>query len=138
MFYSGGSISYHRADLQEVLLKHISPLIQFHLSHRLTTYRQTEKGLELEFTNGEVAVCDMLIGADGINSAVRRTFLADGKNWAENEKNKSGKPVFSGTYVYRNLIDSQLIRRDAPNHQALTLPIVVCFWCINQPTKQLF
>ncbi|KAH9478749.1 Salicylate hydroxylase [Psilocybe cubensis] len=123
----GGSISYHRADLQDILLKHISPLIQFHLSHRLKRYQRNDKGIiELEFTNGEKAVCDLLIGADGINSAVRRTFISEGKDWSEDEKTRNARPVFSGTYVYRNLIDSDLIRRDNPNHQALKLPVVYC------------
>lgn len=121
----GGSISIHRADVQEVLLRHISPSIQFHLARRLKTYRRTKHGIELDFNNGETAVCDLLVGADGINSAVRQTFLSEGKDWTEEEKVKQAAPVWSGTYVYRDLIDSEVVRREWPTHSALTKPMVV-------------
>ncbi|PPQ90605.1 hypothetical protein CVT25_007566 [Psilocybe cyanescens] len=122
----GGSISIHRADVQEVLLKHISPSIKFHLSHRLRTYRQTTDGVVLEFKNDETAVCDLLVGADGINSTVRQTFLAEGRDWSEEEKVKQAAPIWSGTYVYRDLIDSEVIKSEWPNHRALTEPMVYC------------
>ncbi|KAH9478727.1 Salicylate hydroxylase [Psilocybe cubensis] len=122
----GGSISIHRADVQEVLLKHISPSVKFHLAHRLNTYRRTKNGIELEFKNGESVVCDLLVGADGINSAVRQTFISEGQDWSEEERIRQAAPVWSGTYVYRDLIDSEVVRRVYPTHSALTKPMVYC------------
>ncbi|KDR65937.1 hypothetical protein GALMADRAFT_148313 [Galerina marginata CBS 339.88] len=121
----GGLISFHRADVQDVLLNHISSNIQCHLSHRLSTYRQTKSGVELEFTNGETTSCDILIGADGIKSAVRRVFLADGINLS-NEKGTDPRPLWTGTIAYRTLIDSELLRKDFPNHLSLTTPTQFC------------
>ncbi|KDR80360.1 hypothetical protein GALMADRAFT_92716 [Galerina marginata CBS 339.88] len=122
----GGSKSFHRADVQEVLLNHISSNIQCRLNHRLTTYRQSKDGVEMEFKNGETATCDILIGADGINSAVRKAFLADGKNLSEEEVAANAQPLWTGMVVYRDLVDSELIRKDAPNHRGLTTPVVYC------------
>lgn len=79
----------------------------------------------LEFKNDETAVCDLLVGADGINSTVRQTFLAEGKDWSEEEKVKQAAPIWSGTYVYRDLINSEVIKSEWPNHRALTEPMVV-------------
>ena len=126
MIHLGGSVSYHRADVQEALLEHISPSVQILTSHRLTSYRQTEDGVNLFFKNGKTATCDLLIGADGINSAVRKSFLAELKSLSDEEATRIARPVWTGTHVYRDLIDSETLRRDYPNHRALTLPMVVC------------
>ncbi|KAF8894212.1 salicylate hydroxylase [Gymnopilus junonius] len=126
MHIPGGSISYHRADVQETLLEHISPSIQIHTSHRLTAYRESEDGVELIFKDGKAASCDVLIGADGINSAVRKTFLSAGKGLSEEEATQIARPVWTGTIVYRDLINSDSLRQEAQDHPALTLPMVYC------------
>ena len=123
----GGLATYHRADLQEVLLNHVSSSIQCHLNHRLVNYKQSNEGIELEFKNGETASCDILVGADGINSVVRKVFLADkqGINSSSEEALTNAAPVWSGTSVYRGLVDSEVIKRELPNHRALTTPMMV-------------
>ncbi|PPQ74854.1 hypothetical protein CVT26_005183 [Gymnopilus dilepis] len=126
MHFPGGSVSYHRADVQEALLEHISPSVQILTSHRLASYRQTEDGVNLFFKNGKTATCDFLIGADGINSAVRKSLLAELKILSDEEATRIARPVWTGTHVYRDLIDSETLRRDYPNHRALTLPMVYC------------
>jgi len=124
--FPGGSVSFHRADVQDALVEHISPSIDAHLSHRLKTYRHVGNNeIELEFTNGNRAVCDFLIGADGINSAVRRTMLAERNKWTEAEARVKSQPLWTGTVVYRDLIDAEIVRRESPNHIALTKPVVV-------------
>ncbi|KAF9553097.1 FAD/NAD(P)-binding domain-containing protein [Agrocybe pediades] len=121
----GGSVSFHRADVQDALLEHVLPSVNTHLSHRLQRYRHIgDNEIELEFRNGRKCVCDLLIGADGINSAVRRTMLAERQKWTEEETYAKSRPLWTGTIVYRSLIDSEIVRGECPNHTALTKPIV--------------
>lgn len=118
---------YHRADLQEVLLSHVSSFVQFHLNHRLVNYTESEQGIELQFKNGATASCDILVGADGINSVVRKVFLAGKRklDTSSEEASTNAAPVWTGTWAYRGLVDSEVIRREMPNHPALTAPTIV-------------
>ncbi|KAF4618175.1 hypothetical protein D9613_011654 [Agrocybe pediades] len=115
----GGAASYHRADIQSILLDQASPTLQYHLSHRLTKYRESKDGLILEFSNGSTAVCDLLVGADGINSAVRKTLLAEGKHWTEEEIDLHARPIWTGIHCYRCLVDADLVRRESPESRCL-------------------
>lgn len=119
-FGIGGPRAFHRADIQEVLINNTSTAARFHFSYRLVKYTKTSDGIELLFSNGHQVTCDLLIGADGVNSAVRKCFLEDG-----NGDMKYSKPQWSGTNVYRCLIDAEDIKKDAPNHPGLRSPTVV-------------
>jgi len=125
--YPGECATYHRADLQEILLSHVSSFVQCHLNHRLVSYTELEEEIEPKFKNGETASCDILIGADGINSVVRKVFLAGkcGLDSSSEEARMNAAPVWSGTSAYRGLVDSEVIKRELPNHRALTTPMMV-------------
>lgn len=64
------NIAIHRGKLQEILLNHLvsSPV---HLDHELTDLTPVDNGQILNFQNGKKIYSDILIGADGIHSAVR-------------------------------------------------------------------
>ncbi|KAF9478843.1 salicylate hydroxylase [Pholiota conissans] len=126
MAFPGGSITFHRADVQQVLLKHISSRVRIYLSKRLASYHEFPDGIQLRFKDGESAICDMLIGADGINSVVRKGFLKKVYNLSEPEATEAVRPLWSGTVVYRSLIDSNAIRRSMPNHPTLGKPMTYC------------
>jgi len=118
---------YHRADLQEVLLSHVSSMVEFQLNHRLINYTESEEGIKLEFKNGKTATCDILVGADGINSVVRKVLLAGkrGLDSSSEEALLNAAPVWTGTWAYRGLVDSEIVRREFPNHPALSKPTLV-------------
>ena len=82
------SILLHRADLLEALLGALGttdPTAPFgsgraavHFGHRFTGLEQDGAGVTASFENGRRERGDVLIGADGINSAVRAAIIGDG------------------------------------------------------------
>ncbi|KAL1725479.1 hypothetical protein EV714DRAFT_277477 [Schizophyllum commune] len=127
---NGKMMLLHRAEVQDLLLKHISPDIKIHLSHRLTDYSYTNhptERIEMRFRSGQVAHCDLLIAADGVHSVTRRVFLS---NLAEKtdrpELRDALAPVFSGTHAYRGLVAPEQLAEVWPNHPVLKKPFIYC------------
>ncbi|HEX5508904.1 MAG TPA: FAD-dependent monooxygenase [Pseudolabrys sp.] len=69
----------HRADFHEILAakaREFDPDV-VHLNKRATGYAESETGVELHFADGTSARGDLLVGADGIKSAVRQQMIGD-------------------------------------------------------------
>jgi len=81
----------HRADLVEMLATALPQGI-VHTGHRCTGFDQNDDVARLSFANGAFAEADVVIGADGIHSALRPHVFA------------SSEPVFSGSVAYRGLV----------------------------------
>jgi salicylate hydroxylase len=64
--------------LQQILASKL-PSESIHLNHRCTGFEQDERDVSIYFEHGEKVRADLLIGADGINSAVREALIGDGK-----------------------------------------------------------
>lgn len=73
----------HRADLQSILLDAFNTRApgHLHLGHEIREVSQDETGVTISFTAGGSARGDLLVGADGVHSAVRRELfdIADGE-----------------------------------------------------------
>ena len=69
----------HRADLHELLAAKVRELDPkaIHLNHRVAGFREDGDGVELLLANGDVARGDLLIGADGLKSAVRQQIAGN-------------------------------------------------------------
>jgi salicylate hydroxylase len=69
----------HRADFHEMLANKTRELKSnaIHLNKRVAGFTENESGVELNFTDGTSAKGDMLIGADGLKSMVRRQIAGD-------------------------------------------------------------
>ncbi|HKY29939.1 MAG TPA: FAD-dependent monooxygenase [Pyrinomonadaceae bacterium] len=72
------AVALRRADLQTTLL-HAVPAGSVHLGHHLTGFLQNADKLTVTFSDGASFDCDLLIGADGLHSAVRAQAFNDGE-----------------------------------------------------------
>jgi salicylate hydroxylase len=69
----------HRADLHDILAaraRQSDPDV-VHLDRKISGFSETDGGVELHFENGSSVHGDLLIGADGLKSAVRRQIAGD-------------------------------------------------------------
>ncbi|HEY5854643.1 MAG TPA: FAD-dependent monooxygenase [Aldersonia sp.] len=81
----------HRGDFIEALLG-VLPEGMVHLDHRLTAIADHGDKATLSFANGNRVTADLVIGADGIKSVVRKHLFSD------------KEPRFSGERAYRAVI----------------------------------
>lgn len=116
---TGGYTRFRRADLQKVLCSDMRG--ELHLSHRLVYYEELPHEVVLHFQDGKTATCDLLIGADGIRSAVRRQFLSK----QEPSPLSSDAVFWSGEYAYRGLVEVERLQAAFPGHRACDEPVIV-------------
>ena len=108
--------AFHRSVLQKLLAKHLDAGDRIHFAKRLTSYSEPPSSsptdpITLSFGDGTTAACDLVVGSDGIRSAVRRTMYngfaqeAEERSEAEEAARLRGmvEPVFTGQVAYRGL-----------------------------------
>lgn len=81
----------HRADLQRILSGGLGGT-GLHLGHQLMSIEQQGSAIGLTFGNGKSIEADLVIGADGVRSKVRR-FITGGDD-----------TVYSGTSAFRGIV----------------------------------
>ena len=64
--------------LQQILASKL-PANSIHLNHRCTGFSQDDEGVDIYFDAQDKVRADLLIGADGIKSAVRASLIGDGE-----------------------------------------------------------
>jgi 2-polyprenyl-6-methoxyphenol hydroxylase-like FAD-dependent oxidoreductase len=82
----------HRADLLNALASGIDPTC-LSLDHRLTGIEERPSGITLTFANGATRQADVVIGADGVRSTIRRALYGD------------DRPTYTGQMVWRALLN---------------------------------
>ena len=82
---------FHRAELLDLLSAAV-PTGAIHLDHRFVGLTQYEDRVAVRFHNGTTAQAEVVVGADGIHSAVREAIL------------EKDAPHFSGHVAYRGLV----------------------------------
>jgi salicylate hydroxylase len=85
---------FHRADLLGALASAV-PAERVHLGHRFAAYEDNGTRLAIRFDNGAAAEADVLVGADGIHSAVRAQLFGP------------ERPRFTGCIAYRGLVPAE-------------------------------
>ena len=118
----GGLVRIHRADLQRILLKRALSYCRLHLSRKLVLYTEHPDGVHLLFEDGSTATCDLLVGADGIKSTVRKLFLSSQPGTGYQE---SIEPVWTGWYAYRGIVPREELVKRIPNHTVTKVPVKV-------------
>jgi 2-polyprenyl-6-methoxyphenol hydroxylase-like FAD-dependent oxidoreductase len=118
--YGEQTYTVHRADLLEIVSGAV-PDGTVRLGKRCVDVFQRGDRPALRFEDGEVAQADIVIGADGVHSVVRRAFTA------------SPAPIYSGISAFRALVPAEhappLARRNAhtlwigPEHHLVHYPV---------------
>jgi salicylate hydroxylase len=89
-------IGIHRADLQRVLGA-AHGLDRLHLGHRLVSIKEWNRVVQLHFANGNSAEVDILVGADGQRSIVRRYVVGE------------ERAAYSGTSGFRGIVPVRVL-----------------------------
>jgi salicylate hydroxylase len=87
----------HRADLHQALADAVSALSPnaIHLGEKVEGLKQNGGKVEVTTVQGKVYEADLLIGADGVHSRVRRALFGP------------DEPVYSGVMAWRGVIDAE-------------------------------
>jgi len=104
-------IQIHRADLIAGLLARLKELQPdaVKTNAKVTTYTQDKDTVSVVLENGETFSGDLLIGADGIHSTIRKQLLG------------SDASRFTGNVAWRAIVPADLLGDDAP-------PPYGCIW----------
>jgi salicylate hydroxylase len=94
--YGAPHLTVHRADLLSIIAAGF-PAERIHLGHRLVGHTDNGDRVEAFFANGARVTADVLVGADGIHSAVRAALLGE------------EAPRFAGCVAYRGLVPVERI-----------------------------
>ena len=94
--YGAPHMTIHRADLLAVIASGF-PAERLHLGHRLVGLSNKTDAVEAWFDNGGRITVDVLVGADGIHSAVRAALFGE------------EEPPFAGCVAYRGLVPVERI-----------------------------
>lgn len=128
-----GCIRFHRAQFLDVLVSHLPEGVA-HFGKRLTTYNNLPKShggdtpIALRFADGSTAVCDLLVGCDGIKSTIRKQMLEEHVHTRGGDRKLLDHfdPVWSGTIAYRALIPVQrLVKPGGQKHRTIDSPMMV-------------
>jgi salicylate hydroxylase len=92
--YGAPYYHFHRADLLSVLTAAL-PVERLHGGRRCIDVVQTAAGARTIFDDGSVVDSDVVVGADGIHSMVRKALFGD------------ERPRFSGNVAYRGLAPAE-------------------------------
>ncbi|KAH8119270.1 FAD/NAD-binding domain-containing protein [Phellopilus nigrolimitatus] len=123
-----GCIRFHRAQFLDVFVNHLSDKVTF-FGKRLISY--TDDGSEkmsLLFQDGSSAVCDALVGCDGIKSSIRRQLFESMAQERGDDFRIFIEPVWTGTTAYRGLIPADRVPKlkDGSLHSVLQRPMMYC------------
>ena len=72
--WGAGVVTVHRAELQQLLAAELDPAV-IHLGARCTGFEDSGQAVIARFADGRQVQADVLVGADGVHSAVRAALF---------------------------------------------------------------
>jgi len=92
-------VMFHRGDLHAILLDAIrrERPDAVHLGHRCVGLAQDDKGVTIQFENGDAVTAPVVIGADGVQSRVRAALFG------------ADRPEFTGIVAWRGLVPRERV-----------------------------
>lgn len=95
--YGLANIAIHRADLHSILVQAVRKRKPnaLHVNSRVKSYEQSGEKVTLNLENGESFVGDVVVGADGIHSVIRKQMYGP------------SKPKFTGCIAWRGIVPSE-------------------------------
>ncbi|KAF8558629.1 FAD/NAD(P)-binding domain-containing protein [Imleria badia] len=124
-----GQSSMHRQQMVAILERNLPASCTVHSKKRLVNYTESEQEdvhsmspIRLEFADGTIATTDVLVGADGIRSAVRKTMFEAASKDNGDERSDLKQYIdatFTGMCVYRALVSAETLRKENPENIAL-------------------
>jgi len=128
------SIFIHRSALITTLQAGLPPppLCTVHTSSRLISYSystpgDTNSSVILHFADGSIREADVVVGADGVRSAVRGSMFPGGKYVDERGREHIIEPKWTGVVAYRSLVTRKSLEAiGGGEHHALVEPQVAC------------
>ncbi|WP_327325976.1 FAD-dependent monooxygenase [Streptomyces sp. NBC_01210] len=79
--FAGGGIEVLRGDLARVLHKHSLPRAEYIFGDSITNLTENSSGAQVDFRHGASRTFDLVIGADGLHSNVRRIAFGPEKDY---------------------------------------------------------
>ncbi|KAF8553831.1 FAD/NAD(P)-binding domain-containing protein [Imleria badia] len=123
-----GSLMVHRKDMVDFLLRNVPASCKIHTSKRLASYDvNSETGkITLYFSDGSSSVTDVLVGADGLRSATRKSMYQKLASSILDDDSRKRllleciDPVWTGSLVYRNLVPTTKLLKEYPDFELPT------------------
>ncbi|OAX39284.1 FAD/NAD(P)-binding domain-containing protein [Rhizopogon vinicolor AM-OR11-026] len=122
-------ISIHHKHLVDILNQQIPSSCTVHFNKCLTKYvKQSAGSFVLHFADESIETTDVLIGADGIHSSVRKTlFETINEDLIDPSKIRNYSDAsWTGTLIYRAVIPSEKLSQTDPENVALRDFVIFC------------
>ncbi|MFI6868529.1 FAD-dependent monooxygenase [Nocardia sp. NPDC050406] len=81
--FTGGDLEILRGDLSEVLYDHTAAGCEYIFGDYITALTETAEGMYVEFAHAPARTVDLVVGADGIHSGVRRLAFGPEKDFVK-------------------------------------------------------